>query len=538
MLPPLSSPLSLRCVCEDDTLHCGGAGLYRADGAVYDVLVGGDMKRLLIILILCGPALAVNDFSGDPNWVGGYTFDGSDPFDDQSGNGNHLYWQFRPWLETTGMQEGDGCIDMESTIDGTWAISNANLSAGFPGKSGTSNNVWSIGLWFKLESLPTAGAPDYDTRTICGIVGAGKASWGARVQNNGGNAQVQIFIGYNSGASEETINHTGRNLSATVWYHLGMTFDNSDKGYVMRLYDSSNTTVYDQAGTTTNNMNVEDGLFSLSTGPGVAAAEYDGLLDELAVFNDELTLTDINNIRGQSYDFGSDANCVAVWAFDKTGLGWDDKELNHFFDAGVKGYNGPNADTSPAAVRFAGANCGVWRTDSDLSANFPTKVGGDVNDMTVCFWVSPTTIESDEVHSVAKQKNTPGAGNSWVAGGTASGGINIGGTTLDLTVDQWYHVAYSQDDDTWWHRVWDKTGEAVYTATDEDDRLNYARPFSVGNATADDGLGGATHNLIGYISELVVINRLLTDDEIDEIREGTYGSAAAISNWWWRRRHP
>ena len=493
------------------------------------------MKRLLLVLLMGAPAWAVNDFTGDANVVAHYTFTGADPWDDQSGNGNHLYWQFRPLLQTTGEQEGDACCDMESASDHYLYLADADLSGGFPGKNGTSNSTFSVTSWVKLESLPTAGTPDYDLRTIVGKLQTAKYSWACTAGNNGGSTYQRLRIGYSGGSSVEDLDNTGVGLSADTWYHLFWSYNGSTKAYQMQVRTTGGT-VYQSSGTATNNMNIEDSLLEIGRTVGDAIAEMDGLLDELTVFNDVISFTDANTIAAGSYDFASDANCVSVWAFNRTGLGWDDKENNHIEGAGVKGYNGPLGDTAPAAAYFNGILGAVWRTDTDLSANFPTKNSGDINDITVCLWYSPTLIQSDNVHPVAKHGNN--TEKSWVAGGTASGGVNINGTTLDTIVNQWYHVALSQDDDTWWARVWDQTGTTVYTATAEDDRINYDRPFSVGANTADDELGGSDNEVIGYVSEVVVFNRLLTDADIDLVRQGLYpGSPSTDTMWWWRRRH-
>ena len=87
-----------------------------------------------------------------------------------------------------------------------------------------------------------------------------------------------------------------------VWYHVGITFKQSDGSYTIRVWDDTNNQLYTGSGNFANyaTMNVSDailGIGSRSDGSGY----FDGLIDEMVVFKRILTTSEIDDIRNGVY---------------------------------------------------------------------------------------------------------------------------------------------------------------------------------------------------------------------------------------------
>jgi hypothetical protein len=87
----------------------------------------------------------------------------------------------------------------------------------------------------------------------------------------------------NNGDSSQTVIHNASEdykLATNTWYHVGVTYDDSDKSYRIRLYDGSSESVSHKTGTTTNNINVEDGPATVGRFYG-SDGYWDGLIDQI-----------------------------------------------------------------------------------------------------------------------------------------------------------------------------------------------------------------------------------------------------------------
>ncbi len=113
-----------------------------------------------------------------------------------------------------------------------------------------------------------------------------------------------VHIGYNGGVSQETIYAAG-SLVAGRFYHYAFTFDNSDKSWQLVVWDDTGSTkIINTSGTATNNISVIDEQVAIGVGyisnitPRML---FDGEIDEVVVFKDILTTTEIDEIRQGIY---------------------------------------------------------------------------------------------------------------------------------------------------------------------------------------------------------------------------------------------
>ncbi|RJR34490.1 MAG: LamG domain-containing protein [Deltaproteobacteria bacterium] len=117
---------------------------------------------------------------------------------------------------------------------------------------------------------------------------------------------LKIFWGYGTGDTYETID-TGLYLYNGEWYHLAVSVDGIKKFIFVRVYrKSTGTVVYSNTFYAANELNVEDAPVTLAArADGSSAYAFDGKIDEVVVFNDLLSIKEIDNIRTGTYAFNS-----------------------------------------------------------------------------------------------------------------------------------------------------------------------------------------------------------------------------------------
>jgi len=114
---------------------------------------------------------------------------------------------------------------------------------------------------------------------------------------------VLVFVkGYNNGTSRETSSASSYILAGR-WYHLGCTYDDGTKAVRMRLWDDTAQTVVETTGTQAQAiyLSTEPLYVGALQSSSVQYHEFDGLLDEMVLFNDILTADEIDAIRAGTY---------------------------------------------------------------------------------------------------------------------------------------------------------------------------------------------------------------------------------------------
>ena len=237
-----------------------------------------------------------NDFSGDANCKALWRFENGALTTDSKG-GNTLTAVNTPVADLADFKEGLASVDLELTDQDYFYIDDTNLDAGFPLKNGDANKKISVCFWIKYESLH---ATQWD-------VPYGKMAQNKRSFAIARSATADDFVfalGYNAGASWEFEYH-GTTIVTGRWYHVGFTYQDSDKSYKMRIWDDTAGALLGGAevtGNTANNINVEDARVQIGAGLFAAAQEWvDGLIDEVVVFDDILTSDEIDSIRSGTF---------------------------------------------------------------------------------------------------------------------------------------------------------------------------------------------------------------------------------------------
>jgi hypothetical protein len=245
-----------------------------------------------------------NDFTGDANCKALWRFE-NNALDSVGGND----WQAdggSPQWDAVTFKEGAYSVDMLGKTDGdSYLLSDAggDLDAGYPFKNGDANKKMSICSWIQFQSAPSGSG----TRTAyCYEKGGGSTmSFHLSLSYTTNSSNWQIGIGINGGTSFESVQHASNITDASLlgnWYHIGATYDDSDKSYRIRVWDDNAQAILgsDQTGTMSNNINIENGAVHLNESP-INTQIGDVFYDEMVIFDDILTADEIDEIRKGAY---------------------------------------------------------------------------------------------------------------------------------------------------------------------------------------------------------------------------------------------
>jgi hypothetical protein len=249
----------------------------------------------LLVVSLPFASFAANDFSGDSNCKANWRFENGALTTDSKGT-NTLTDNNTVGTDTVNYQEGAASADFESDNTEYFDITDADLDSGFPLKSGDTNKKISVGVWIKLESLANHGNIFHKWKAS-----GNKRSFAFRVSSDG---LFRLYQGYNGGSSAESVDYTTA-MSTGIWYHTGVTYDDSDKSYRIRVWDNNAGDFLDSdlTGSFANAINIESVDLIIGNNE-TSTNEFDGLIDELVVFDDILTVGEIDEIRAGTYDAG------------------------------------------------------------------------------------------------------------------------------------------------------------------------------------------------------------------------------------------
>ena len=192
---------------------------------------------------------------------------------------------------TTDYKEGSASADFErSGADDYFNITDSNLDTGFPLKSGENNENMTIFGWIRLESNGNA----------MNIVGKYNSTYGTRSWKVtiGSDNKIYLYGGYNSGSAYETSSGHASTLSTETWYGVSITLD-SDNNYRIRLYDNTASVLgSDITDTFSNDVSITTAdLMIGAQGAGATPTYYyDGEIDKLVIYNEELTTDQIDDI--------------------------------------------------------------------------------------------------------------------------------------------------------------------------------------------------------------------------------------------------
>lgn len=232
-------------------------------------------------------------------------------------------------------------------------------------------------------------------------------------------------------------------------------------------------------------------------------------------------------------DFSEDPNCVAAWLFENGALTVDSKDDNTLTIV-----ESPTADTTnyiegDASAAMTYDNPPYYGdaftiTDADLNANYPLKSSSEDATFSLCFWLKLTSFAESF-----------GWRNCYWCGDIINFGVKGNEVTLllandegadyyyhgtPIALDTWYHIALTFDAATnaYRIRVFDNTAEAVHGV--DLTGIGIAPKLTTTDHVIGELMPNGKNTIIGNLDEMVVFNKVLTVEEIDKIRTGTFGT--------------
>jgi hypothetical protein len=260
-----------------------------------------------------------NDFSADSDCMALWNFEPSALVDDDKG-GNDLTNNGAD-EETDDYKRGSGAAAFVRASTDYMERADADLDTNFPLKSGESNKIISITAWVKFYAF---GASTYHSPIFTKWNrGTGERSISLSAYNSAGTARIWGRVG--TGATHESYECSAIDLVIDIWYHVAFTYNDTTKDWRIRVWDDSARVAYENTGTGSVAIAINNEPAKLGHLVGIGNYYLDGILDEVAVFKDELSQADIDNIRKGLYGgvASNSAKCInIIYSTATTGYIW------------------------------------------------------------------------------------------------------------------------------------------------------------------------------------------------------------------------
>ena len=221
-----------------------------------------------------------NNFSGDNSCKALWRFESGALTVDSKGS-NTLTAVNGPTENTSDYREGACSSALVRNNRQYYKIPDANLPSDFPFKSGGSARQGTYCGWFKFNS--TTGDQ--------GLIGKLRCSGSCGVfQYNG-----TFYLDWNNGWQS-----TGIAVATGIWYHVACRMDLDNKSSNVRIYRASDGQVFNYAKTTWGALT--PGAYDFRIGAfNDDTNAFDGLVDEVVIFNRLLADGEIDAIRSGTF---------------------------------------------------------------------------------------------------------------------------------------------------------------------------------------------------------------------------------------------
>jgi len=246
-----------------------------------------------------------NNFASDPACVALWRFESGHLFADSIGSNTlspaTLSPTGEPSAETSDYRDGEASADTEF---GYFRIDDADLDPDFPLKNGVATPQFSVAFWVKARegTSQTTGAGLFAKGAETGPYTYSFAI-GLYEPAGAGTGMIRLNVGRDGGMNLYIYDVTlSKIIQRNQWYHMTVTYQEvtpTSGTLKLYLYDPSDdtTVTWTQASANVPVLNgpLALGLFRWND------SRFYGLLDEVVVFKDVLTPTEINQIRQGSY---------------------------------------------------------------------------------------------------------------------------------------------------------------------------------------------------------------------------------------------
>jgi len=205
----------------------------------------------------------------------------------------------------------------------------------------------------------------HDVMGFGGAPGDGSGNWGGmRLSYSGANGRMEVYWYYGNGANYHSLNGTDGTISAGNWYHCVVTYDGTN--IVLYVNGAPQNSV---DATTSHVMNL-----NLWTPFTIGDCRWDvrptrsfnGLVDEVAVYTNVLSPTQVTNHFAAASTYGADYRQMIL-----------DEAPLLYYRMNCSGYTQPDPAAFPTAVNFGSAPV----NGSYVSGVVPGGVPGPSSDL-------------------------------------------------------------------------------------------------------------------------------------------------------------
>lgn len=282
-------------------------------------------------------------------------------------------------------------------------ISNTSFAFASPalsGKPGTCDYISQIGGAIKVENLPLDVTTPGAKTTVAfwmywdgtnNVMPIGWNKYDLIISQNG--------FGFNTSNSD--VYGISSSTLANSWLHVVLEFTNGDVTQNKIYIDGVEQTLTQRAGSPINSLSYVD--TELRIGGWSTNAEYNffGLIDEVQVFDGQLTLSQVNNVMSQTDSCKS--RPLANYFFDETS--WVGAE-NEVADSSSYGHHGKsfNMTTIASGKICAAGDFSTTGTSDYLS--LASEAVDDLKDFSISVWVSIDDLNSGAIISGANASET------------------------------------------------------------------------------------------------------------------------------------
>lgn len=232
-----------------------------------------------------------------PAPVAAYNFESGAMTTDSSGNANTLTaGTGTPDEDTSEYKEGACSADFENGNSDAYYRADADLSAGFPFKDGTTNRTIAITMWVKVET--TGAVKRYYLSKGTEVGTQGMYLYIAGADATAGQTVFGIYTDDGGGGWKDATHTTQLTADASTWYHIGVSYNGTTGAYLIHITDAAGATVgSDVSGTHAGTAQVNDEEFVIGSSDDYDGNFYDGQIDKLRIFSQALTTAQMESQR-------------------------------------------------------------------------------------------------------------------------------------------------------------------------------------------------------------------------------------------------
>ena len=336
-------------------------------------------------------------------------------------------------ISTWHFNEGSGTTAFDATGSNNGVISGASWTDGisgdaldFDGNGGNvtipnsstinlTNDQLSLSCWFKKSEIQDDGAFFFHNMKYI-----------LRIDKNG---KISFAI-YNPDWQNLTIPWSDRIID-TDWHYVAATYD----GSVMKIYVDG---VYLASKNTTGNLRSSSA--DLKIGSQTTTSKFDGIIDEVLLYNTALTEPEVALIYGQTPDPGTGGDPISSWPLNE-GSGTIAYDVQDGNDGAINGATW-GTGISGSCLNFNGTSDWVY---------IPKNPNMNVTDqITIIAWAK--TLEN-KTAKIAQKGDWDGHGLAQGKWGGWSGSIRLATNTSESVewaegiplFDTWYQLALTYD---------------------------------------------------------------------------------------------